>query len=100
MEQKDKILEKLKEVKDPELGLDIVTLGLIRGIVEDDVKEKGVTGVEVTMTLTTPFCPYANEIISGVEDALRDLKYENPRVELSFEPPWEPSEELRATLGV
>lgn len=97
---KEKILEKLKKVKDPELGIDIVTLGLIRNIAEDDPKEKGVTGVELTMTLTTPFCPYANDIIASVEDALRALGYDDPRVELSFEPPWEPSEELRASLGI
>ena len=96
----EKILTKLKEVKDPELGIDIVTLGLIRNVAEDDPKEKGMTGVEVLMTLTTPFCPYANDIITAVEDALISLGYEDSRVELTFEPPWEPSEELRATLGV
>jgi len=93
------VLEKLKEVKDPELELDIVTLGLIRDIKEDD-PTKGTKGIELTMTLTTPFCPYANDIIAAVEDALSGMGYEDVRVELSFEPPWEPSEELRASLGI
>lgn len=96
----EKIFEKLKGVKDPELGIDIVTLGLIRNVSEDDVGEKGVTGVEVLMTLTTPFCPFADDLITEVENTLEAMGFEDARVELTFDPPWEPSEELRASLGV
>lgn len=96
----NKILEKLKEIKDPELGIDIVTLGLVRSATEDNVKNTGVRGAEVLMTLTTPFCPYANDLIASVEDALRSLGYEDARVELTFDPPWEPPEDLRETLGL
>jgi len=89
----NKIKEKLKEVKDPELGIDIVELGLIRDVKIDD-------GVEVLMTLTSPLCPFADKIIKDVEDKLEELGFENGRVELTFDPPWEPSEELRVSLGI
>lgn len=95
------ILEKLKEVKDPELGIDIVTLGLVRDVSIDDPEKKGgIKGVEVLMTLTTPFCPFADDLIGNVEDALTKMGYEDARVELTFDPPWEPSEELRMQFGI
>jgi len=97
---KEEIKEKLKEVKDPELGIDIVTLGLVRDIAVDDEKKTGVSGVEVYMTLTSPFCPFADDLIAQVEDVLEHLGFEDVRVELSFDPPWEPPEELRMQLGL
>jgi len=97
---KEQIKEKLKEVKDPELGIDIVTLGLVRDISIDDESKTGVSGVEVLMTLTTPFCPFAEDLIAEVENSLEAMGFENARVELTFEPPWEPSEELRMQLGI
>ncbi len=93
LKEKD-VIEKLKEVKDPELGIDIYTLGLIYKITIDD------EGVEVLMTLTTPLCPFANELVTEVEEKLAELKAGDARVEITFDPPWEPSEELRAMLGV
>lgn len=90
------IVEKIKLVKDPEIGIDVWTLGLIYKItlVED--------GVEILMTLTTPLCPFANELISAVEEKVSELGYEEGevRVELTFEPLWEPSPEVRMMLGV
>jgi len=88
------IIEKLREVKDPELGIDIYTLGLIYKITID--KE----GIEVLMTLTTPLCPFGDEIVQDVEKKLAELNTGDIRVELTFDPPWEPSEKLRAILGV
>ncbi|MCI0542491.1 metal-sulfur cluster assembly factor [bacterium] len=99
METQEKILEKLKLVKDPELDLDIVTLGLVRAI-KPDVDG---TGAEIIMTLTSPFCPFANELIEDVEKKAGEL-FDNiegaVRVEITFDPPWEPSDELRETLGL
>ncbi len=97
---KEDIKEKLKEIKDPELGIDIVTLGLVRDVAIDDPREKGTTGAEVLMTLTTPFCPFADDLIAEVETSLEKMGFEDARVELTFEPPWEPSDELRAQLGI
>jgi len=90
------IIEKLKLVKDPEIGIDIWTLGLIYKITIDE------EGVEVLMTLTTPFCPFADDLIADVEKKVGELGYAegDVRVELTFEPAWEPSEEVRMMLGV
>ena len=94
---KEILLEKLKAVKDPEIGIDIVTLGLIRDI---KIKEGEIKSVHALMTLTTPFCPFANDIIAEVEDVLAQCGFEEVAVDLTFDPPWEPSEELRLQLGV
>jgi len=88
------VIEKLKLVKDPELSIDVWTLGLVYKITIDD------EGVEVLMTLTSPFCPFANELILDVERKVGELKYGDVRVEITFEPAWEPSEELRSSLGI
>ena len=90
------IIEKLKLVKDPEIGIDIWTLGLIYKITIDE------EGVEVLMTLTTPFCPFADDLIADVDKKVGELGYAegDVRVELTFEPAWEPSEEVRMMLGV
>ncbi len=88
------VIEKLKEIKDPELGIDIYTLGLIYKITIDE------EGVLVLMTLTTPLCPFANDIVVEVEEKLAELNAIGVRVEITFDPPWEPSEKLRTMLGV
>ncbi len=90
---KDQVIEKLKTVKDPELGIDIHTLGLIYDIA---ISEEG---IDITMTLTSPYCPFANELVESVEEALLPLHPE-VRVDITFEPAWEPSEELRISLGL
>ena len=61
---KEGMTEALKTVLDPELKMDIVTLGLIY-----DMKS-GEDGIDILMTLTTPFCPYGDEIIQMVEKVL------------------------------
>ncbi len=86
--------EALKTVVDPEVGQNIVDLGLVY-----DVKVEG-KRARVTMTLTTPMCPIGGLLISQVEERLRELGYE-PEVELTFEPPWTPermSPELRKKI--
>jgi metal-sulfur cluster biosynthetic enzyme len=90
---KDDIIAKLKTVKDPELHIDIHTLGLIYGI------EIGEDGIDILMTLTTPFCPYGDEIVQSVERALKPFGVE-VRVDITFEPEWEPSEDLKIELGL
>ena len=95
---KEKVIEKIKEVKDPEVGLDLWTLGLIYNIKIND------SGIEITMTLTTPFCPFADQLIKKVEDSVGELiknsKTQNVSVELTFDPLWKPSDELRVILGI
>lgn len=85
----------LQKVKDPEIGLDIVKLNLIRGISED------IEGIKILMTLTSPFCPFADSLIGLVEKEVSKIEGAGlVRVDITFDPPWEPSPELRETLGL
>ena len=92
------ILEKLREVIDPELNCNIVDLGLIYGV---KICEANVI---VSMTLTTPGCPMHESIRFGVENAL--LQFDGIRdveVNLVWDPPWNPSmmtEFGRTAIGV
>jgi metal-sulfur cluster biosynthetic enzyme len=93
----------LKNVYDPEIGLDIVNLGLIYNV---DVQDQGKT-VQVDMTLTTPACPAGPQIIeqarreiSALRDVYQDL--EGVSINLVWTPFWNPSmmtEEAREELG-
>ncbi|MHB8395109.1 MAG: metal-sulfur cluster assembly factor [Candidatus Dormibacteria bacterium] len=90
----------LREVIDPELGLDIVSLGLIYGV---DVKEDGDTNVR--MTLTSPYCPLGPMIESQVHAATQFLPgIKDVTVELIWDPPWDPhtmaSDEVKLELGL
>lgn len=95
---KEEILKKLKEVQDPEVKVDIVTMGLIYDVQLDDEKKS----VAVTMTYTTPFCPFGPQLTDEVKEKIVELgfAYDSISVEVTFEPPWKPSDELRAALGV
>jgi FeS assembly SUF system protein len=98
-ELKERIVEALKSVYDPEIPVDIYELGLIYDI---EVSEDG--DVVVTMTLTTPHCPVAESMPSEVE--LRVLSVPGVRdaeVKLVWDPPWDPSkmsDEARLELGM
>lgn len=91
---REQIIEALKTVKDPELGIDIVTLGLVYDVYFNE------DGITVLMTMTTPFCPFADDIIADVEKRVRSLKAGEAKVEITFDPPWEPPKELREKLGL
>lgn len=74
---------RLASVVDPELGIDIVSLGLINEI------EVGPDSVRIVMTLTTPACPYVSDLIAEVKKAV----FSHPGVEsaelrISLDPPW------------
>lgn len=92
------IYEALHEVYDPELGVNVVDLGLVYGI---DVSEDGF--VTITMTLTTPGCPMHESLSEGVGVALADVPgVTGGEIQLVWEPAWEPSrmsEEGRRMLG-
>lgn len=99
---KSQITEALKKVIDPELGIDIVKLGLIRKIELGEYLEdfKVYEYVKVVMTLTSIMCPFADDIISQVETEVNTLNFGETQVELDFDEPWEPSEELKLELGI
>ena len=92
------VRDALKGVKDPELGLDLVVLGLVYDIevVEDDVK--------ATISLTSPLCPVAGQIVEDAKQAIEGVEgVERAEVELTFNPPWTPeriSPLIRASLGL
>lgn len=94
----EEVMERLKEVMDPELHIDIVNLGLIYDVMGDEDKN-----VFVRMTLTTPFCPLSDEIIDRVDGALDQVDdIREKGIELTFDPPWHPerlSRVARIALG-
>ncbi len=93
------ILEKLKEVIDPEIGIDVVNLGLIY-----EVKVNPDNTVYVKMTMTTPGCPLTMWILRAVEDKILEIPgVKDAEIELTFDPPWTPdriSPEYKKKLGL
>jgi metal-sulfur cluster biosynthetic enzyme len=99
MVTKEDVMKALKKVIDPELGIDIVELGLVYGV---KVSKDGL--VEVDMTLTSPGCPLATEIMAAAEAKLMKIPgIKKATVEFSFDPPWTPermSADARMLLGI
>ena len=95
----NKLIEALKTVYDPEIPVDIYELGLIYGI-----NEEKDNNIKVTMTLTAPGCPVAEEMPKWVEDAVKQVDgVKNVSVEMVFDPPWDMSlmsDEARLTLNM
>ena len=79
------IREILKKVIDPEVGIDVVSLGFIY-----DIKVKG-NDIKITMTLSSPGCPLASYILSNIEEQITTkLKNYKVDIDLTFDPPWTP----------
>jgi metal-sulfur cluster biosynthetic enzyme len=91
------VIAALGDVIDPELGIDIVDLGLVYGVDVDDA------GVHVRLTMTTAACPLGEQLVADVEDRLRATGHVDAvDVEVVWEPPWGPermSEAARRALG-
>jgi metal-sulfur cluster biosynthetic enzyme len=88
----------LRTVKDPELNLDLVVLGLIYDI------EVDAGDVHVVMSLTSPMCPVAEQIVVDAREAVSQVDgVESCEVDLTFNPPWTPDRIaplIRASLGL
>ena len=88
----------MRQVIDPEIGCNVVDLGLVYGIAIAGAK------VTVQMTLTTPGCPMRESIAQGAQWALLGIDgVEDAEVELVWDPPWHPSmmtETGRAATGM
>jgi len=88
----------LKTVKDPELNLDLVVLGLVYDIEVDEAD------VHVVMSLTSPMCPVAEQIVLDAETAVSQVEgVESCKVDLTFDPPWTPERIaplIRSSLGL
>ena len=95
MPTKEDVENVLKGVVDPEIGIDVVTLELIYEIKVEENKAR------IKMTLTTPMCPYGPMMIEEIKAKISEINgIKGVDVEVTFDPPWQPSEQLRATLGI
>ena len=91
---REDVIEVLKSVIDPELFIDIWTLGLIYDIAIEDNQ------VKIRMTFTSPACPAGPQLVEEIKEKTSNLEgITASSVEVVFRPPWEPSEELKAMLG-
>jgi metal-sulfur cluster biosynthetic enzyme len=97
MPTKEDVFEALRAVEDPELGMDIVELGLLYDVEVDGPK------VKVIHTLTSMGCPVGPMIQENVDQIVRAMpEVEDVEVELTWDPPWSPekmSEDAKFILG-
>ena len=97
------VRESLRSVEDPEMKISVIELGLIYGIRAED--KEGVTHIEVDMTLTSPGCPIAPELMAAVHRATEQTEgVDSVHVNLTFSPLWDPrkhaSEDARIDMGI
>jgi len=96
------VREALQDVKDPELNIPILDLGLVYDIsVEGESNEH----VNVVMTLTSPMCPVGPMFKKSVEDKVKGLEgVKTANVDITFTPPWDPrtmaSDDVKMMLGI
>ncbi len=92
------VLGALRGVKDPELGIDLVVLGLVYDV---EVRDSDVKAI---ISLTSPMCPVAGQIVEDAKKAIEGVEgVTSAEVELTFDPPWTPeriSPLVRSSLGL
>jgi metal-sulfur cluster biosynthetic enzyme len=97
MPSREEVMEVLREVEDPELGMDIVELGLVYDVEVEDSKAK------VIHSLTSMGCPAGPMIQESIDEAVRRVPgVDDVEIELTWEPPWTPermSEDAKFILG-
>tara|TARA_B100000029_G_scaffold322933_1_gene315295 strand:+ start:280 stop:579 length:300 start_codon:yes stop_codon:yes gene_type:complete len=87
MSLRDKIINEIKKIYDPEIPVNIYELGLIYDIKIDDKNN-----VKIKMTLTTPNCPVAESLPKEVKDSVKNIKeVNNADLDLVWDPPWNKS---------
>lgn len=96
----DQVRSNLRRVIDPEIGINIVDLGLVY-----DVHVNEENDVQVLMTLTAPNCPFGEMIMMESEFAVRSVKgTNNVKINLTFDPPWNPdihvTDEAKYQMGI
>lgn len=93
------VMDVLKTCDDPELGVNVVDLGLIY-----NVEITAANDVHVTMTLTSPGCPLLEYFVDTTASKIRGMAgVHDAKVEITFEPPWDKSkmsDEAKAQLGL
>ena len=97
--QEEQVIDALKTVFDPEIPVNVYDLGLIYQIAIDRDGE-----VDITMTLTNPNCPVADEMPERIQEAVEQVdKVRKVRIDLVFDPPWSTdnmSDAARLELGL
>jgi metal-sulfur cluster biosynthetic enzyme len=97
MPTQEEVVEALRQVEDPELGMDIVELGLFYGAEIDG------QNVKINYTLTSMGCPAGPMIEEDIDRVVREIPgVENVQPELTFDPPWTPekmSDDAKFILG-
>ncbi len=92
---RERVIEELETIYDPEINLDIYTLGLIR-----DIKIQENT-IDIDMTYTTVACPAGPLIQQEIKDSLLTLDgIKRVNITVSFDPPWKPPANLRGMMGI
>jgi len=94
-----RIVETLKSIYDPEIPVNVYDLGLIYDVTVDDDQS-----VTITMTLTAPNCPVADDILLSVKESVEDIEdVKSVHINLVFDPPWSKAmmtEEALLELGL
>ncbi|MDP2685487.1 MAG: metal-sulfur cluster assembly factor [bacterium] len=90
MTTKKDIIKILETVIDPELGIDIWTMGLIYDI---NIIDK--ESISILMTYTTPYCPLGEEIQGDIRSALSTAGFKKIDIKVTFDPPWRHPAQLK-----
>ena len=98
MVTEDAVFDAVKEIIDPEVGINIVDMGLIYGVdIEDET-------VNITMTLTSPGCPAGGQLINGTQHVTQQLEgVGEVNINVVWTPRWTPemmTEEAKDELGI
>ena len=92
---KEQLIEQVfKKYEDPELMIDVWTLGLIY-----EIKIEG-DKVQILLTFTSPMCPFGPQMVDELTSLIKKEGAAEVDIKVTFEPPWQPSEELREMMGV
>jgi metal-sulfur cluster biosynthetic enzyme len=98
MVSEETVLETIKQIIDPEIGINIVDMGLIYGV---DIND---TTVDITMTLTSPGCPAGGQIVNGTQQVTQQMDgVEEVNVNVIWDPRWSMelmSEDAKDELGI
>jgi len=100
----ERVREMLKEVKDPELFVNIVDLGLIYGVSFSEAEQKGTQQVSIDMTMTSPACPAGPQLIADTKRVVgTHPEVSEVEVRIVMDPPWSPermTDDARDQLGI
>ena len=98
----ESILAAIRQVRDPELMVNLVDLGLVYGIGVEEVDGK--SNLHILMTMTTPACPFGPQLIQEIKDVVGGQEgVGTVEVQVTLSPPWTPdrmTEEARDKLGM